>query len=215
MKRMNIIRQISAVLVVCALSVCLFAGCGPAEPLAGDETTTATDTVTTTLGDTSASDSASSFDTTGSQTVTPSNSAQPSQEATTTPSAITTTTTAPKTPGATADVSGIFIGGKALSDFKVGTKNYTYYLDAGTTTAPQVTASKTAGTGEITITQAANANGTAKVTLNGTTYTIQFVVRRSEMDRLNNTYYQLKVAKKLNVAYLGGSVTDGYGSTSK
>ena len=35
------------------------------------------------------------------------------------------------------------------------------------------------------------------------------------MDRLNNTYYQLKVAKKLNVAYLGGSVTDGYGSTSK
>lgn len=201
----NTIRQISAILVVCTLCVCLFAGCGPAQSDVDGETTTVPDATTTTLdGDTTSTDS------TGSQTVSSSGSATSAQNKT------NTSTSASSTVAATAaEISDIFVGGTLLSEFSVGTKSYTYYLPAGTTAAPQVTANKTGGTGEIQITQAANANGAAKVTLNGTTYTIQFSVRRSEADMLKNTYYQLKTAKKLNVAYFGGSVTDGYGSSTR
>ncbi len=201
----NTIRQISAILVVCTLCVCLFAGCGPAQSDVDGETTIVPDATTITLdGDTPSTDS------TGSQTVSSSGSATSAQNKT------NTSTSASSTVSTTAaEISDIFVGGTLLSEFSVGTKSYTYYLPAGTTAAPQVTANKTGGTGEIQITQAANANGAAKVTLNGTTYTIQFSVRRSEADMLKNTYYQLKTAKKLNVAYFGGSVTDGYGSSTK
>lgn len=197
------IRKLCALLLVCVLSMCLFVACGPAEPQQG------TDETTTTLGDATATTepAASSNDPTSSQTVKPSGSNQPSQNGTNPPQQ------SPDPQGA-ATVSAISVGGTALSEFNAKTKNYTYYLPSGTTAAPQITATKTAGTGEISITQAGNVNSAAKVTLNGTTYTIQFVVRRSEMDMLNNTYYQLKTAKKLNVAYLGGSVTDGFGATN-
>lgn len=197
------IRRVGAVLMVCALSVCLLAGCGPTEPDPDlNSTTTVPDAATTTLDGQQAGTTTTVG---GSRTVKPSVSAQPSQSS---------STTAAPTQGAAA-ITGIAVNGTELADFNYSTKNYTYYLDAGTTAAPKVTATKNYGTGEIQITQPTGVNGTAKVSLNGDTYTIQFVVRRSEADMLKNTYYQLKTAKKLNVAYLGGSVTDGHGSTAR
>ena len=114
--------------------------------------------------------------------------------------------------GPKAQISGISIGGKALSRFSKERKVYAYELSSSDTKAPQVSASKTKGSGDIKITQATSVNGQATVTLNGETYTIQFA-KEDKSTMLNNTYYKLKVDKKLNVAYFGGSVTAGFGST--
>jgi len=114
--------------------------------------------------------------------------------------------------GPKAKISGISIGGKALSRFSQERKVYAYELSSSDTKAPQVSASKTKGSGDIKITQATSVNGQATVTLNGETYTIQFA-KKDKSTMLNNTYYKLKVEKKLNVAYFGGSVTAGFGST--
>lgn len=37
---------------------------------------------------------------------------------------------------------------------------------------------------------------------------------KNEVSALTNTYYNLKINKELTVAYIGGSVTDGYGSSN-
>lgn len=59
------------------------------------------------------------------------------------------------------------------------------------------------------------------VTITGTMYgnntpkTEEAVQNGEEFMYLSNTYYKLTTDKKLNVAFLGGSVTDGYGSTNQ
>lgn len=219
LKMKNTVRKAYVVLFACMLCVCLLAGCGPvysgvqSVTTTGSNTTTTQDT-TTIVGDTTVS---GSENLTVSQTTTnATTSVNPSQCATTTTTTTTiTSTTGTPAPTVSAKISDILIGGVSLYQFSVDTKSYTYYLDAGTTVAPQVTATKTDGVGDITITQASSVTGTATVSLNGVTYSIQFKVRRSEVDILNNTYYRLKTEKKLNVAYLGGSVTDGFGSSKR
>lgn len=154
------------------------------------------------------SDSSSSQDgdvsqnTTSTNSVTPSNSSANSQG------------TQSQDNGPKAQINGISIGGKALSRFSQDRKVYAYELSSSDTKAPQVSASKTKGSGDIKITQATSVNGQATVTLNGDTYTIKFA-KEDKSTMLNNTYYKLKTAKKLNVAYFGGSVTMGTGSTDQ
>ncbi len=200
---MNVLRKISAIALLCALCVCLLAGCGSDTP--------DTDATTTTVGDTTTADGVTT--TTGSNAP----SASGSASATKKPSNGGTNTSASNdtgVPDPIASVSGIQIGGTALSGFSGRTDYYIHYLPTGTTAVPKVTATKTGGTGEISVTQATSVNGTAKVMLNDEVYTIQFVVKRAESEILDNTYYQLKKNNKLNVAYLGGSVTDGHSSDS-
>lgn len=205
--KLGLVRSISAILIVCVLSVCVLAGCGPTD-VDPQNTTTDPNATTTTLSDTVTSDSDATTTATGSQTAKPSSSASVSK------STASTASTAAPTQGAAA-ITGIAVNGVEFEDFEYSTRSYTYFLPAGTTAVPKVTATKSYGTGDIQLTQPTSVNGTAKVSLNGDTFTIQFVVARSEADMLNNTYYKLKTAKKLNVAYFGGSVTDGHGSTNR
>ncbi len=190
MKR--IICKFCAILHVCALSVCLLVGCNGG--ISSNATTTVPNATTT------AGDGASSGDAGTTVTVSPSDSAQSPQN--------TLTTATPEQGKAV--ITGLSVNGSALEGFGSDITSYTYYLPTGTTAVPQVTATQSAGTGTIKITQATSVNGTAKISLNNTTYSITFVVKRSEVDMLQNTYYQLKTAKKLNVAYFGGSVTSGF-----
>ncbi len=194
------IRLFSLLAVICLLCVSLLAGCG-SDTSDANATTTADNATTTTAGDATTTDSAASTDSTASGNKT---------SATKKPTQGTSSTNGGNAQAPIASVSGIQIGGTALSGFSSSKMTYIHYLPTGTTAAPKVTATKTGGTGDLKITQASAANGTAKVSLNDVTYTIQFVVKRAAGDILNNTYYQLKKANKLNVAYLGGSVTAGF-----
>lgn len=193
-------RLFSFLAVIFLLCVSLLAGCGSNTPDT-DAATTADTATTTTAGDATTTDSAVSTDSTASGKKT-STTKKPTQG--------TSATNGGNAQAPIASVSGIQIGGTALSGFSSSKMTYVHYLPTGTKTVPKVTATKSGGTGEISITQATNVYGTAKVSLNDVTYTIQFVVKRAEGEILNNTYYQLKTANKLNVAYLGGSVTAGY-----
>ncbi len=191
-------RWLSFIAVVSVLCVCLFVGCG-SEPPTADSTTTASGEVTTTDGGTTTTSAK------------PTASKKSSTSATKKPTKSgTNSSNADNTPAPIASVSGIQVDGTALSGFSSSKSDYIHYLPAGTTAVPKITATKTGGTGEISVTQATSVNGKATVSLNDATYTVQFVIKRTEADILNNTYYQLKKANKLNVAYLGGSVTDGY-----
>ncbi len=207
----NTIRRLIAIAVLCALCLCLLAGCGAETPdtdstTTVDGATTTTDSATTTVDEaTTTAKSTKPTKSTTSQKSSTSAQTKSSQSVTSTSSSA-----AADTPAPIASVSGIQIDGTALSGFDSSTTNYVHYLPTGTTAIPKVTAAKTGGTGELAITQATSVSGAAKVSLNDVTYTIQFVVKRAESDILNNTYYQLKTANKLNIAYLGGSVTDGF-----
>ncbi|MBQ9965060.1 MAG: SGNH/GDSL hydrolase family protein, partial [Clostridia bacterium] len=194
----NVLRRFTAIAVIGVLCLCLLAGCG-SEKTDTDSTTTVGD-VTTTDGGTTTAPTKSTASGKGSK----SSTKKPTQSGTGTSKQNNDDTPAP-----IASVAGIQIGGTALSGFSSSKTDYIHFLPVGTTAAPKVTATKTGGTGDISITQANGANGAAKVSLNDVTYTIQFVVKRAESDILNNTYYQLKKANKLNIAYLGGSVTVG------
>jgi len=196
---MNVLRKFSVLVVVATLCLCLLAGCG-SEPSDTDSTTA--------VGATTVDDNATTTDSAESTKSTTSGDSSATKK----PSKSTSTQSSnvAGTPDSTASVSGIQVNGTAVSGFMNSTTSYVHFLPAGTTAVPQVTATKTGGTGNITITQATSVNGAAKVSLNGVTYTIQFVVKRAQSDMLNNTYYKLKKTNKLNVAYLGGSVTAGY-----
>ena len=86
----------------------------------------------------------------------------------------------------------------------------TYTLTGHEVRIPVVAAKKSGGEGELIIRQATSVPGTATVSLNGVTYTIMletdFIYEES---KLQNTYRCLASEKKLNVAYIGGSVTVG------
>ena len=200
----NVLRRFTAIALIGVLCVVLLAGCGSDTPDT-DATTTLSDVTTTVGGETATTDSGASAQSTSSGKSSASASKKPSQS-----TSSTSTSNDGGVPAPMASVSGIWVNGTALSGFVSGTTNYTHFLPAGTTAVPKVTAAKTSGTGDISITQAKSVNGTAKVSLNGAVYTVQFVVKRAESEILNNTYYKLKKANKLNIAYLGGSVTAGY-----
>ena len=191
-------RVLSLLTILCLLCVSLLAGCGSETP--------DTQATTTTVGDVTTVDGATTT------TETPASGNASSTKKPTKGSTNASSSNVANTPDPIASVSDIRIGGTALSGFNSGTTFYVHYLPVGTTAVPKVTATKSSGTGNITITQATSVNGAAKVTLGDVTYTIQFVVKRAENEILNNTYYQLKTANKLNVAYLGGSVTAGHNS---
>ncbi len=75
---------------------------------------------------------------------------------------------------------------------------------------PKVKAEASGGTGELTVTQATDVPGSATVELNGERYMITFVPEKDYQESaFQNTFYCLKVKKKLNVAFFGGSITDG------
>ncbi len=109
-------------------------------------------------------------------------------------------------------ISHILVDNKILSDFSVSVYNYTYLLGDDVKLPPKVTAIQTDGTGTMKITQAKSIGESATVSLNGHTYTIKFT-KDDKSIYFNNTYYKLTVKKKLNIAYFGGSVTAGFGST--
>ena len=87
----------------------------------------------------------------------------------------------------------------------------TYKLTGKEVRIPVVEAELSEGEGSLTITQATSVPGTATVALdNEVKYTIMFETDFIyEASALQNTYHQLVSEKKLNVAYIGGSVTVG------
>ena len=87
----------------------------------------------------------------------------------------------------------------------------TYKLTGKEVRIPVVEAELSEGEGTLNVTQATSVPGTATVALNNEVkYTIMFETDFIyEASALQNTYHQLVSEKKLNVAYIGGSVTVG------
>ncbi|MBR5307260.1 MAG: hypothetical protein IKU43_00695 [Clostridia bacterium] len=117
-------------------------------------------------------------------------------------------------------VTNILVDGKAIDGFNVNTKEYTMALGFAAE-MPVVTyeyqgEAKTLAIDTVTTTE--NNVTTKYVTTikDGDTvlYTITFNVDVNKPKDLLNTLYKLNVDKKLTVAYLGGSVTSGTGSTN-
>lgn len=94
---------------------------------------------------------------------------------------------------------------------KLDSDRILYKLSGNETAIPVVKAELSEGEGTLNITQATSVPGTATVALNNEVkYTIMFETDFIyETSALQNTYHRLVSGKKLNVAYIGGSVTVG------
>ncbi len=119
----------------------------------------------------------------------------------TTKATTTTTTTA-------IEYARVYVDNVFFSDFDIAKTQYTYPLHPTMTAAPTITLSNGG-----TVMQATSVNGIASFSLNGKTYRIQFE-KKAPSSFLDNTYYKLKVEKKLNIGYIGGSVTYGAGASN-
>ena len=117
-------------------------------------------------------------------------------------------------------LTGLLVDGKALEGFTEATKEYTMNLGFAAP-EPNVTYTYQGAEKALTITTEATTenNITSKYVTtikDGETvlYTITFNVDTNKPEALLNTLYKLNTEKKLTVAYLGGSVTSGTGSSN-
>lgn len=81
-----------------------------------------------------------------------------------------------------ATLASLTVGGTAVSGFSANKLEYNVELAAGTTVAPEVTATANDGKARVVVTQAASVNGTAKVEViaedgSSVTYTVKFSVK--------------------------------------
>lgn len=118
---------------------------------------------------------------------------------------------------ATFRVTDILVDGNSIGSFDAATASYSFDLGFGAQ-QPVVTYTYAGAAKELTITTvpATDQNDlVSKYTVtiaDGTTvlYTLVFNVDTSLDSRLVNSLYRLQVDKELNVAYFGGSVTNGF-----
>lgn len=194
-------------LLTAVLFCCLSAACQPTmnDPAITTTTTIANnDTVTTTTVQSSESTTVDDKTTTTSpSTTTMMTGSVPLSTTSTSTTRVTTTTTTPVVQSVK-----VYINDVLFSDFDPSITQYTYPLHPTVTVAPTV---KLQNGGAVT--QATSANGMASFALGGKTYRIQFE-KKAQSSFLDNTYYKLKVEKKLNIGFIGGSVTYGAGASN-
>lgn len=108
----------------------------------------------------------------------------------------------------------IEVDGKRIKNFKPETLKYDVILPNETLVQPIIKAENTNGISEnVKYKYPDTIEGVYMIKYNGTIYELNLEYDK-QPTALNNSYYRLTQDKELNIAYFGGSVTNGYGSSS-
>lgn len=112
-------------------------------------------------------------------------------------------------------VTAIYVDGEPLSGFRADQYEYYIELKDGRADFPTVTVTYT-GKSEPVVTAADQANSMAKIELGNLVYKVFFTSSDVEYKEtyLQNTYHKLAEEKKLNIGFIGGSITAGVGASS-
>ena len=108
----------------------------------------------------------------------------------------------------------IEVDGERIKNFDHETLKYNVTISSVTLIKPEIRAQNTNGNSDnVKYKYPDTLEGIYMVKYNGTIYELNLEYDNQPKD-LNNTYYRLTEEKELNIAYFGGSVTNGYGSSS-
>lgn len=109
----------------------------------------------------------------------------------------------------------IEVDGERIKNFKPETLKYNLTIPNETLVQPEIYAENTNGNNEsVKYKYPDTLEGVYMVKYNGTIYELNLEYDKKPND-LSNSYYRLTQDKELNIAYFGGSVTNGYGASSE